>query len=52
MATVSNVTNIARSGNTTVDAQLSDGPSWNYLTPDTRNILYYTFTVTAMDIWG
>ncbi len=43
MATLSDVSDIRLSGENTVDSLLSDGPSWNYLTPNPSNILYYTF---------
>jgi hypothetical protein len=42
MATVSDVTNIATSGINTIDALLDNGVSWNYLTPGSGNVLYYT----------
>lgn len=44
MATISDVTNILRSGDTYVDSVLGNGPAWNYLTPSTQNFIYYTFS--------
>jgi cyclophilin family peptidyl-prolyl cis-trans isomerase len=47
MATVSDVTNIATSGINTIDALLDNGVSWNYLTPGSGNVLYYTFNAAG-----
>ena len=43
MATVSDVTDILKSGNATIDALLDNGPGWNYLTGNPANTLYYSF---------
>ncbi len=43
MATVGDVTDIVQSGQIAIDALLDNGPCWNYLTPVTENVLYYTF---------
>lgn len=43
MATVSDVTDILKSGNTDIDALLDSGPGWNYLTGNPANTLYYSF---------
>jgi cyclophilin family peptidyl-prolyl cis-trans isomerase len=47
MPTVSDVTNIATSGINTIDALLDNGVSWNYLTPGSGNVLYYTFNAAG-----
>lgn len=46
MALVSDVTTPQLSSLTHIDALLDAGPGWNWLTPS-RNVLYYTFSVTS-----
>lgn len=52
MATINDVTEIPLSGENTVDSLLSDGPSWNYLTPNPNNVLYYTFAYDGVSTSG
>lgn len=46
MPTVDNVTRPPASGQTHIDALLSTGPGWNWLTP-ARNTLFFTFSTAA-----
>jgi Ca2+-binding RTX toxin-like protein len=46
MTQVSDVKNNVTSGLTHIDALLSNGPGWNYLTPATNNVAY-TFSIAS-----
>jgi hypothetical protein len=47
MATVSDITITPLSGLNHIDALLDTGPDWNFLTSNTANTLYYTFSVSS-----
>lgn len=47
MATVSDITTTPLSGLNHIDALLDSGPDWNFLTSNTANTLYYTFSVST-----
>jgi len=47
MATVSDITTTPLSGLNHIDALLDTGPDWNFLTSNTANTLYYTFSVSS-----
>lgn len=47
MATVSDITTTPLSGLNHIDALLDTGPDWNFLTSNTPNTLYYTFSVSS-----
>lgn len=44
MATIDDLTITPYSGTLSIDALLSEGPDWDYLTPG-RTTLYYTFSL-------
>jgi len=46
MANIKDVTGITLSGLNHIDALLDNGPGWVWLTP-TRNVIYYTFSITS-----
>lgn len=47
MAKVSDITTTPMSGLNHIDALLDTGPDWNFLTSNTSNTLYYTFSVSS-----
>ncbi|MEW6760223.1 MAG: DUF4214 domain-containing protein [Pseudomonadota bacterium] len=47
MATVSDITTTPLSGLNHIDALLDKGPDWNFLTSNTPNTLYYTFSISS-----
>ena len=47
MATVSDITTTPLSGLNHIDALLDTGPDWNFLTSNTPNTIYYTFSVSS-----